>query len=547
MFRSIFTKTLRDCRLALLLWGGGLGLMIYAYFPLYTSQLAGVSPDDIVRLAESQRFFAEPVAITTAAGYVTWKVVASLPVMLGIWAARVGSRLGRGAEERGSLDILLATPRSRARLLGEGLAALVVALAIIAALIGLGAMAGEAAAGVPVAPGGALLTGLNVSLAALLVGTVALFLAQLFTSAGAATGAACALMVLAWVLDGTGRTAPDLAWVGRLSPYHLYSLSKPLIPSYGTNAGALLGLAALAALFGAASVPLFLRRDLGASAWPWRGRARRESGATALAGATRAPSLRGVGPRALRAGAPILVWWLLALAILLAWIAGLTRTLKETLRSLLEGSSAFQQILDRGGLGTDAGFLSGLLFTFLPVLLAFFALTVASAWARDLDAGRLEMILATPVPRWRVYLEACGATLAALVAVPLVLWLVLLVSLQVAGLQVDSGHLLGAFVGFLPIELVTAAIVFLIAGRLSAGAVNGGDGGLLGVSFLAEFLNPVLHLPGWLIGLSIFHHYGNPLIDGPQWGPWLAVAAVAAAFLALGLAQFTRGDVPRGN
>lgn len=547
MFRSIFTKTLRDYRVPLLIWGIGLGLLIYAYFPLYATQLKGVSPEDLLRLTESQRFFAEPVEITTAAGYVTWKVIASLPVMLGVWAARAGGRLGRLGEERGTLDIILATPRSRARVLGEGIAALVVALALIAVLIGLGSMAGEAAANVPVMPGAALLTGLNVSLLSLVIGLLALFLAQLFTSAGAATGAACGIMVVAWVLDGTGRTAPDLAWVSRLSPFYLYNLSKPLIASYGTSPGALLALAALAALLGAASVPLFVRRDVGASAWPWQSRVRRESEATALAGATRDVSLRGIGPRALRAGTPGLVWWLIGLGILVAWIAGLARTMKDTLLKLLDGSPIFQQLLGGSAIGSDAGFLSGLLFSIMPVLVAFFAMTQASAWARDLEAGRLEMVLATPVPRWRVYLEAWGATLAALIIAPLLLWLVLLVSLQVAGLNVDTGRLLGAFVGFVPIELVSAAIIFLVAGRLSAVAANGGDSGLLTVSFLAEFLNPAIHLPGWVIGLSIFHHYGSPLIEGPQWGPWLILTTIAVALLALGLVQFTRGDVQRGT
>ncbi len=110
MFRSIFTKTLRDWRVAILLWGFGLALMVAAYFPLTVSTVIGGAPDEIVRLAESQRFFAEPVAITTPAYYVTWKVLASLPLLLGVWAARAGARLGRLGEERGTLDIILATP-----------------------------------------------------------------------------------------------------------------------------------------------------------------------------------------------------------------------------------------------------------------------------------------------------------------------------------------------------------------------------------------------------------------------------------------------------
>jgi ABC-2 type transport system permease protein len=545
MFRSIFTKTLRDWRLAIALWGIGLALMVYAYLPLYTSQLSQMSPGDLQRLAETQRFFAEPVEIASATGYTTWKVLAFLPLMLGIWAARAGARLGRYAEERGVLDIILATPRSRARYLGEGIAALVVALMVIGAAIGLGAMAGEAAADVPVAPGGALLAGLNISLVTLAVGMLALLLAQFFTSAGAATGAACGVLVLAYFLDGTGRLSPDLAWVGRLSPFHLYSLSKPLIASYGTNAGAMLALAALAALLGGASIPLFIRRDVGESAWPWRGRARHESGEAALAGAARDLSLRGIGPRALRAGTPVLIWWLIALAILLAWVALLTRQLKDSVMALLNSSSVFQQLLGGGNLATDAGFLSGFLFTLLPVLLAFFALTMASAWARDLDAGRLEMVLATPVPRWRVYLEAWGAILAVLIVVPFILCLVLVVSLRIFALQVDSGDLFLSFVGFLPIELITAAVIFLIAGRVSAGVANGGDSGLVASSFLADFLNPVLHLPGWLIGLSIFHYFGNPLLDGPSWGAWGVMSLLALALVGIGLLQFTRGDLQR--
>lgn len=547
MFRSIYTKSLRDWRLAILLWGVGLALMVLAYFPLSASTIVKGNPEEVQRLAESQRFFAEPVAITTPEGYVTWKVIASLPIMLGIWAARAGARLGRYGEERGSLDVVLATPNSRGRVLGEGIAALTTATLLIGLLIGLGALLGEVLADVTVAPAGALLAGLNVSLMSLVIGTLALLLAQFLTSAGAATGIACAIMVVAWILDGTGRISGDLAWVGRLSPFHLYSLSKPLIASYGTNYGALLATAVLALLFGAASVPLFIRRDLGASAWPRRRAARQESGETVLARAMQAISLRGVGLRVFRSGTSGLAWWLIGLAIFLVWMAAITKAIKDTLVELLANFQSFQQLLGGDAFGTDAGIVSGILFAFLPILVAFFALTQASAWARDLDAGRLEMVLATPVPRWRVYLEAWGATLAALIIAPLILCLILLVSLQIIGLEVNTGYLIAAFVGFLPIELITAAIIFLAAGRFSSGVVNGGDSGLLAASFIGEFLNPVLHLPGWLIGLSIFHHYGSPLLNGPSWAAWGVMCLLALVLVAIGLFQFTRSDLQRAS
>jgi polyether ionophore transport system permease protein len=545
MFRSIFTKTLRDWRLAILLWGFGLALIVCAYFPLSASTIVKGNPEEVQRLAESQRFFAEPVAITTPEGYVTWKVIASLPLILGIWAARAGARLGRFAEERGTLDIVLSTPQSRGRVLGEGIAALVTATILIGVLIGVGALIGEVLADVTVDPVGALLTGVNVSLMSLAFGTLALLMAQFLTSAGAATGFACAVMVVAWILDGTGRISPDLAWVGRLSPYHLFTLSKPLIASYGTNYGALIALVALAAIFGAVSIPLFARRDLGASAWPRRGTARRESGETVLARAMGDISLRGVGLRTLRSSTPALVWWLIGLAIFLVWMAGITKAIKDTLIDLLTNFPRFRDLLGGSAFSSDAGIVSGILFAFLPILVAFFALTMASSWARDLETGRLEMVLATPVPRWRVYLEAWGATLAALIFAPLILCVILLVALQIIGLQVSTSHMIAAFVGFLPIELLTAAIVFLAAGRFSAGTINGGDSGLLAASFIGEFLNPVLHLPGWLIGLSIFHHYGTPLVSGPSWAAWGVISLLSLVLVGIGLVQFTRSDLQR--
>ncbi|MGN6564792.1 MAG: ABC transporter permease subunit, partial [Thermomicrobiales bacterium] len=175
MLRSIFTKTLRDYRVAILGWGIGLALVLYAQLAAYGTQIT--SPEaraSAVTLAQAFRFFADPIAVDTPTGYVTWKTMGSLPLLLGIWALLAGSRLVRGAEERGALDMVLATPRSRARYLGEGIGALVTALALIGIIIGLGAMGGEAAANVPVAAGGALLAGLNVSLMALVVGLVAL-------------------------------------------------------------------------------------------------------------------------------------------------------------------------------------------------------------------------------------------------------------------------------------------------------------------------------------------------------------------------------------
>jgi len=548
MFRSIYAKTLRDYRVPILAWGLGLALVVYGTLAAYATQFTTAEARaGIVTLAETFRFIADPVEVTTPTGFVTWRSFGLLPVFLGIWAALAGARLTRGAEERGTLDTVLALPITRTRYLVEGLAALATALALIGLLIGLGALGGATTVGAELSPGAALLAGLNVALAAFIAGTLALLIAQFAPRAGMASGLAVGLMLLAYLLDGVGRSIASAAWLGRLSPYHLYSNNKPLIADFPVGIGGYLGLAILALLAAGISFPLFGRRDLGGVAWARRGAARHLNATAVLAGVARQPGLRGPGALALRAALPGVAAWTVALAVLVLLVIGITPSTKDSVAATLQQSPALGQLFDAAGLTSDAGFLSGLLFFLLPLLLALYALTIAGGWARDLDAGRHELALGTPLSRGRLYLANWGVTVAALALAPLVLWLIALLGIRIWGLQVDAGPLLAAFVGLIPLALPIAALVFLGAGRLTTGALSGIVGALLGLAFVAQLLGPLLAWPGWLLALSPFHQYGVPIVEGPRWGAWLALTAVAALIAALGLARFIRADLQRGS
>ncbi len=548
MFHSIYTKTLRDYRVPILVWGIGLALVVYGTLAAYATQFTTPeSQAGIVTLAETFRFIADPVKVTSPTGFVTWRSFGLLPVFLGIWAALAGARLTRGAEERGVLDTILALPVTRTRYLVEGLAALATALALVGILIGLGALGGAAAVGAVLSPGAAIVAGLNVGLTAFVGGTLALLLAQFTPRAGAASGLAIALMLFSWLLDGVGRAGASAAWLGRLSPYHLYTGNKPLIADYPVSLGGYLGLATLALLAAALSFPLFGQRDLGGVAWARRGAARHPDAAGAFAKATREPALRGPGALALRAALPGVAAWTGGLAVLTLLVIGITPATKDSVAATLRESPALAQLFGAAGLTSDAGFLSGLLFFFLPLMTTLYALATAGSWARDLDAGRHELALGTPLSRGRLYLTAWDATVAALVLTPLALWLIALLGIRIWGLQVDAGHLLAAFVGLVPLALPVAALVYLGAGRLGVGALSGIVGALLGIGFMLSLLGPLLGLPQWALNFSPFHQYGAPIMEGPRWGAWLGLTAIAAIIAALGLARFTRADLQRGS
>src|SRR5579864_4762172 len=161
MFRSIFSKSIRDYWVPMLAWGCGLAVFMTAVVATATPAVVTA----FMSLAHIISLIGDLYAMNTPEGYITFRYMeTSWPILLSIWPILAGARLVRGEEERGTMDVLLATSQSRTRLLLEKVGALVIALLVIAVLYALGVVAGEAALG-----GGhvnfvrALLAGLNLS------------------------------------------------------------------------------------------------------------------------------------------------------------------------------------------------------------------------------------------------------------------------------------------------------------------------------------------------------------------------------------------------
>ena len=239
-FRSIFLKTLRDYRVAILGWGLGIGVLTPVVFVSISSVLTN-SPEvraELLALAQNPvlRLFAEPIDIVHPGGYATFRLSLVLP-LVSIWALLAVSRTLRGEEEHGALDVLLSTPRSRLQVATEKLAAVGMALLLIGLQIGLLAFAGAKTTGLQLEPTQALLFGLNIALLAFVFGAIALVLSQFTRERRTAAGMTGALLGLSFVLTSAGRTLPNGEWIGRLSPLYYFELSKPLIPDYGANRG----------------------------------------------------------------------------------------------------------------------------------------------------------------------------------------------------------------------------------------------------------------------------------------------------------------------
>ncbi len=545
-FRSVYLKTLRDARIAILGWGIGTGLLMWLVISQVPSLIA--TPQEraaLVSLSASFAWFADPVGLTTPGGYATWKYGLTIQ-LVALWPLLACARMLRGEESHGLLDVLLSLPRSRVRVALEKVGGVWTALLGMGVLIGLLVEGGGRSVSADFGVSDALLFGLNVALVSAVFGGVALLFSQFTEDSGTASGWTAAVLLVSIVLDMCHRVFPGTDWISRISPVYYYNLSKPLVPAYGANLAAMLLLLALAVVLSGAGIWLFARRDIGGVP-ELPGPLRRRPNPTRLApsGSTAEWSLRSVYGRSLRTISPAALWWALGIAGFAGWMVVVVKQTAGLLRTLSSAPAVKDFIKVGGGdATTNASILSALLF-FLPLLLMAFAVTQASRWAADEEEGRFELVLATPQSRLGVLAARFGAVATATVVISVITLASVEAASALSGLTLDGGNLVAATLGMIPLGLLMAAIGYLFAGWLRAAVDTGLLSFLLAAWFFITFIGPGLSWPDPILRLSAFYYYGTPLLKGLRVGDMLVLLAVGTAALAVASVRFTRKDIGR--
>jgi ABC-2 type transport system permease protein len=547
-FNSVYLKTLREVRIAILGWGIGIGLLLYAVLTAVPS-LAN-TPEaraTLVSLAGTYSWLAAPISVDTPGGYATWKYGFTI-LIVAVWPLMACSRLLRGEEERGSLDPLLSLPRGRWRVALEKLAAVWTALLGIGLLVGLLTFAGGQRVSADFGLGEALLFGLNLTLICGVFGSIALLLSQFTRERGTAAGLTAGLLLISIVLDMLHRVIPNTEWVSRISPIYYYNASKPLVPSYGTNVGAMLIMLALSILLSGAAIWLFARRDVGGivrlPAW-LRLPERPIRPERALP--EKAWSLRSVYTRSLAMIAVPTLWWTLGIAGFAGWMVVVVKQTETQLTTLYESSPILKDLISKVGgsdQGTNATILSAL-FALLPLFLMAFAVTQANRWSADEEEGRMELVLATPHPRLQVLLGRFAALTTATIFIGLLTLGITALAAVSTGLKLDWGNLTAATLSMIPLGLLVAAIGYLFSGWLSTALDTGFLSFILVIWFFISFVGPELSWPDATLRLSAFYYYGTPLIHGLPLVDMLGVLGVAVAALVLASVRFVRKDIGR--
>ena len=543
LFRSIYLKTLRDLRTPILGWGFGLGVLLLVVVLAIPTVIA--TPDaraSLVAIGPTFAWLAEPIKIDTPGGYTTFKYGLTI-LVVALWPILTETAMLRGEEQRGSMNALLSLPVSRARVAVEKVLAVWTALALFAVIVAILAYSGTLKISGAFNFADALMYSLNIALISAFFGAIGLLLSQFFHERRTAAGATAIVLLVSIIVDMVHRVVANSEWISRFSPVYYYNLSRPLIPGYGTNFGAMLLIASLTLVLSAAAIYLFARRDIDdvvemprSLRLPVRAGGERPG----LLGGDW--SLRSVYARSLATLAVPTIWWTLAIAGFAAWMVDVVKMTVDQLTNLLEQSPILKAVFKLSGAPDDASILSGL-FIFMPLLLMAFAVTQANRWASDEEDGRFDLVLATPQSRLTVLFGRFGAVATATVFVALMTLAGVELTAAGTGVTLDAGHVVAATLSMIPMGLLVAALGYLFSGWLKTAMDTGLLSFVLVIWFVISFIGPGLKWPDATQHLSAFYYYGTPLVNGFSPLNIIGVLVVAAAALAVAAARFARKDI----
>jgi ABC-2 type transport system permease protein len=261
MLRSLYLKTLRDQRHALLGWSVGVSLLVLVECALWPSIRDMPHWDQLISsYPEAMKKLFSVDAMTTGRGFLDAELFTLLlPALFIVFGIGRGARLLAGEEDDGTLEILLVTPLSTTRVLLEKAAALVTSLAVLGVVLAVTTQVCSWVFGLGLGPGASLTGSLAVTLLGVEFGCLALAVGAVTGRRGAALGVATVAATAAYVLYAAATLVSSLSGWRGWSPFDQV-LSRGPLASWLPGSAAWVLLVTLVVV--AAAAPRFARRDI---------------------------------------------------------------------------------------------------------------------------------------------------------------------------------------------------------------------------------------------------------------------------------------------
>jgi ABC-2 type transport system permease protein len=536
-FGSIFGKTLRDSRRAVIVVAVLLALLLIAVSNTIVAQFA--TPESRAELAAIvaavppilQGLAGKPVNVETLGGYLSYKYGYFFPLIISLWSIIALSGTLAAEARRGSLEFLAVTGKPRRWIALQKLSGHLVGLTIVmvvtfgsllivdATVQGLPGdeISVEAAAGYAV----------WLCLLGLAAGSVAFALGP-FLGRGSAAGVAGAIMFGGFIVSGYQAAIPVIAPFANLTWWGWTANHIPLAHQF--DWASLVPVAVLTLILLIVGVEAFVRRDIGAtSPIPSPSLPR------ALVG------LRGPSGRAIGHNLPSALGWGLGIGIFGLAIAGSGSSFLEQLNEAPDFVRLLNQVFPGFDISSVGGFLQLLFVEFGLILAGLAAATLVAGWASDETSGRLEFLLASPLSRVRWVVAGGVAVVVGAIVVTVIAAAGIALGAVIAGSEVS-----GPVVGSLVIGLYAAALggVGIAIGGLFRTSIAAPAVAIITiVTWFIDIIGPAFDLPDAVQQVALTSHYGFTMLG--DWDPVGIVTSVVLVVggVALGAWGFRRRDL----
>lgn len=243
-------------------------------------------------------------------------------------------------------------------------------------------------------------------------------------------------------------------------------------------------------------------------------------------------------------------WYGLGLALMAALIVYIYPSYADQFAGF-EIPEAMRALIGDVDYTTGTGFVSAEFFSWIPIVVAVFAITSGTgALGGEETNGTLDLLLAQPITRVRVAVEKLAGLLVASVLIVAITYVGWLVSVPFVDIEVGLGELAVATLNLLPLMLVLQALACLATVTLSSrGTATGAVTAFAVVSYFVYYLGALVDALEPVQVFSIFHHYHGTevLTDGLQWPGLILLLGLYVGLCLAALRAFQRREIGGGK
>ena len=464
--------------------------------------------------------FGPPLALDDAGGFTVWRTGTPVLILVSVWILLAATRITRGEEDAGRLDLLLAGRLRMVDVVLRSIAVLATAALVISAAVGVSLVAAGTDAT------GALIYAVAVTGVALTFAGAGVLASQIMPTRSAAVGVSVGLLGVAMLVRMLADGAPKLAWLAWTTPFGLTARAAPYADD---RVGPLFVLAGFSIAFALVALIAALHRDVG------RGLVKvavRRRARTALLGSITGFAVR----RAIRPTAG----WATGIGVYFLLFGALIASILE----FFDTNQRFAEMAAAAGLvGLDsANGIAAALLRLLAIPTGLYAAARLAALVADERARRWTPVFATDVSRIRLATTEIAVTTAGVILLHVIAGLAMWAGAAITGAPLEIHHALAgalnsASIAWLAVGAAGLAVGWLpsVVGAVGAVPVAGG--------FLLNVVTEGTHAPKWVADLSPFAHLAAVPNASPDWAAIAMFTVTGVVLVMLGITGYARRDL----